>query len=262
MPASITRRPSGSRGRTPLPGRQEFLAKRVIDILDLYLGVPRQAGSLPPPLDMLIATVLSQNTNDKNSHRAYRQLRDRYPTWEKVAAAPLASLKALLKSGGMANQKSHRIKEILATVKSRFGIYSLSALRMWTNDRVMRELTTINGIGPKTAACVLLFSLGRDIFPVDTHVHRLCRRLGLSPGSKTPEETFERMKKLVPAGKGYAFHTNLIRFGRKVCRSNTPACQICPLYELCIFEGKKAQRVVNRSRSVADHDFMVLDNVS
>ena len=235
--------------------------KLVIYVLEKHLGVPRQGSPLPLPLDMLIATVLSQNTNDKNSHRAYTQLRERYPSWEQVATAPLSSLTSLLRVGGMANQKSRRIKEILGVVKSRFGAYDLSALKEWTNERVMTELTTMKGVGPKTAACVLLFSLGRDVFPVDTHVHRLCTRLGLSNGSRTPEETYERMRDRVPRGKKYSLHTNLIRFGRKVCRSNSPACQICPLYAHCLYKGKTKQRSMNRTHSTADHDFMLLDNV-
>lgn len=236
--------------------------KTVIEVLEATLGKPRQTSSFPAPLDMLIATVLSQNTNDKNSHRAYTQLRERYPSWGRVSAAPLTTLRSLLKTGGMANQKSRRIKEILGTVKARFGGYDLGVLRKWTNERVMNELTAMNGVGPKTAACVLLFSLGRDLFPVDTHVHRLCGRLGLSSGSRTPEETFRVMRDVIPRGKGYSFHTNLIRFGRKVCRSAVPACGICPLYEICIFEGKEKRRSVDRPRSTTNHDFMLLDNIS
>ena len=234
---------------------------RVATILELALGTPVQAATLPRPLDMLIATILSQNTNDKNSHRAYTQLRKKYRRWQDVADAPVRSIISAIRVGGMANQKSPRIKETLLALKSRFGRYDLSALQKMTNDEVLEELTKINGVGVKTASCVLLFSMGRDVFPVDTHVHRLCGRLGLAPGCSTPEKTFHFMQGLFPKGKGYSFHTNLIRFGRRVCRSNNPACDICPLYDECVFPEKKRRLNVKRAVSSADHDFMLLDNV-
>ena len=233
---------------------------RVSRKLEQTLGTPRQASGLPNPLEMLIATVLSQNTNDKNSHRAYSQLRQRFSSWDKVAHSPLRSLKSTIRVGGMANQKASRIKEILAGVKSRYGKYDISTLMTKSDADVIEALTELNGVGVKTASCVLLFSLGRDVFPVDTHIHRICSRLGLVNG-KTPERTFELMRPLVPKGKAYSFHTNLIRFGRKICRSNKPACEICPIYDECVYEGKKKKSTIRRTTSTADHDFMLLDNV-
>ncbi len=234
---------------------------RVTRILESSLGTPVQAATLPRPLDMLIATILSQNTNDKNSHRAYTQLRKKYRRWQHVAEAPLRGILSAIRIGGMANQKSVRIKETLAELKGRFGKYDLSALKPMSSQEVIEELTSINGVGVKTASCVLLFSMRRDVFPVDTHVHRICGRLGLAPGCTTPEKTFHFMQKLIPKGKGYSFHTNLIRFGRRVCRSNNPACNICPLYDECTFPARKRQRRLKRAASTADHDFMLLDNV-
>lgn len=211
---------------------------------------------------MLIATILSQNTNDKNSHRAYTLLRSRFPAWEDVAAAPVRSIISTIRVGGMANQKSRRIKDTLAIVREKHGTYSLESLRSLSNDEVIEQLTGINGVGVKTASCVLLFSLGRDVFPVDTHVHRLCNRLGLVANtSNTPEKTFESMKRVFPKGRGYSFHTNLIRFGRRVCRSSNPACNICPLYDECVYQGKKPRLSPRRKTSTADHDFMLLDNI-
>ena len=235
--------------------------RRASQTLEAFLGVPRQAGDRPAPLEMLVATILSQNTNDKNSHRAYTQLRQEFSTWDDVARAPLRKLKIAIRIGGMANQKAARIKETLVAVKSRYGAYDLSALGTKSNEEVIAELTQMKGVGVKTAACVLLFSMGRDVFPVDTHVHRICGRLGLAPGSRTPDKTFELMKSLVPEGKGYSFHTNLIRFGRRVCRSNKPACEFCPLYVDCIYEKKKRRPTARRAPSHANHDFMLLDNV-
>ncbi len=212
---------------------------------------------------MLIATILSQNTNDKNSIRAYTNLKEKYANWQTVAAASRAGIKAAIKSGGMANQKSRRIKETLDAIKARFGAHDLSMLKKWSNERVIEELTSLNGVGFKTASCVLLFSMGRDVFPVDTHVHRICNRLGLVDSSPTPEKTYEKMKMVFPAGKGYSFHTNLIRFGRKVCRSSNPSCDVCPLHKECHYEGKnRTKSSKRRLPSTADHDFMLLDNVS
>jgi endonuclease-3 len=227
--------------------------------LEKTLGMPRQQRTLPPPLSMLIATILSQNTNDKNSHRAFMQLKESFPRWEDAASAHTASIRSAIKTGGMANQKSKRIKEALAAVKARYGVYDLSALRKKSDDKVIEELTSLKGVGFKTASCVLLFSLGRDVFPVDTHVHRICNRLGLVK-TKTPEKTYEAMKNIFPKGRGYAFHTNLIRFGRRICRSANPLCDICPLFHECTFAGKKRQRRTHAA-SRADHDFMLLDNV-
>ena len=225
------------------------------------MGRPTQKPVLPRPLDMLIATILSQNTNDKNSHRAYTQLRKRYPRWKDVASAPLRDIRSSIRVGGMANQKSVRIKQTLLAVRDRFGGYDLAPLEEMKSDEVMEELTGIDGVGVKTASCVLLFSMGRDVFPVDTHVHRLCGRLGLAPGCSTPEKTFFFMQNIFPKGSGYSFHTNLIRFGRKVCRSNNPACGVCPLYLECVFQGKTGRSGLKRPASKADHDFMLLDRV-
>lgn len=234
---------------------------RVAKVLEKFLGVPTQSPRRPPPLDMLIATVLSQNTNDKNSYRAYTLMREAYPTWKHVVDTSWKKLAGTIRAGGMANQKSKRIQEILNDIHARYGKYDLSALKRKSNEAVMKDLTALNGVGPKTASCVLLFSLGRDIFPVDTHVHRICNRLGLVMNANTPEKTFESMRLLVPVGRGYSFHTNLIRFGRRVCRSANPACDICPLFDECAYEKKRTKGREKRHQSHADHDFMLLDNV-
>lgn len=233
---------------------------RVAKKLETFLGVPKQAKRLPKPLDMLIATILSQNTNDKNSHRAYTLLRQRFPTWEEVVHAPLRSIKSAIRVGGMANQKSVRIKETLEAINSLYGSYDLAGLNKKPDQSIIEELISLNGVGVKTASCVLLFSLRRDVFPVDTHVHRICNRLGLVR-SQTPDKTFEMMRQLVPKGRGYSFHTNLIRFGRKVCRSQNPGCAVCPVYDECTFEGKAKRKQRREALSKADHDFMLLDNV-
>jgi endonuclease-3 len=241
----------------PLQGKTD----RIVRILERFLGIPKPAPRRPSPLDILVATILSQNTNDKNSHRAYSHLRKRYVRWEDAARAPVRSIESAIRSGGMARQKAKRIKELLANIPQQGGSLTLNGLKEMDDDRALEYLMAFKGVGVKTASCVLLFSLGRDIFPVDTHVHRVCCRLGLSKGARLPEQTFDVMRSLVPRGKAYSFHTNLIRFGRLVCRSTNPSCSICPLYNECVFPGKGRRDSRRRVASKADHDFMLLDNV-
>jgi len=130
------------------------------------------------------------------------------------------------------------------------------------SEEVLTALVELNGVGVKTAACVLLFSLGRDIFPVDVHVHRLCKRLGMVPGTASAEKTFETMSRLVPRGKAYSLHTNLIRLGRTLCRPRDPKCGQCPLFGECTYKGKAPAMNPSRDRSKATLDFMLLDNVT
>lgn len=238
---------------------------RVSRLLERALGTPRQSRSLPRPLDMLIATILSQNTSDVNSHRAFTALKRAYPLWQDVAAAPLSRIRSLIRVGGMANQKSVRIREVLRVIHRQYGSFSLESLRQKKDREILDELTSLNGVGVKTSACVLLFSLGRDRFPVDTHVHRICNRLGLVRNCPTPEKTFHAMAPLVPRGKGYALHTNLIRFGRSVCKAAAPACLECPLYAECRWPGRRARRRAAhrqpRARTRRDATFMLLDNI-
>ncbi|HXX63176.1 MAG TPA: endonuclease III, partial [Bacteroidota bacterium] len=200
-------------GTTPGVAFLRRKTARVARLLEAFQGLPHQASRLPAPLDMLIATILSQNTNDKNSHRAYQSLRSAFPRWSDVADAPLSAIRRAIRSGGMARQKSGRIKAVLRAVHRTHGAFNLSALRKMSDAEVLDELTALNGVGRKTASCVLLFSLGRDVFPVDTHIHRICARLALAPGGNNPDRTYSAMRDLYPAGKGYSLHTNLIRFG-------------------------------------------------
>jgi endonuclease-3 len=202
---------------------------RIARELEKFLGIPVPPARKDHVLEMLIATLLSQNTNDRNSHRAYLELKKGYPRWEDMHRATKREIATLIRVGGMANQKSARIKKILRTVKNKYGKLDLQLLRKKSDNEVFEELLSLDGVGVKTAACVLLFSLGRDVFPVDTHIHRICNRLGLTPSCKTPESTFERMKYLVPKRRAYTFHTNLIRFGRRVCKAQNPLCGNCPL---------------------------------
>ncbi len=234
---------------------------RCTRLLEIHLGIPRQKKKRTDPLDMLVGTLLSQNTNDRNSHRAYLELRKRFPSWSRVANAPATAIASAIKVGGMKNQKSKRIKALLLNVRERYGAYHLSGIEKMTNDEVISLLTAFHGIGFKTAACVLLFSLRREIFPVDTHIHRICNRLGFVK-TKTPDKTFDAMRILVPKGKSYSLHTNLIRFGRKVCHAQRPRCGQCPLFDECVFgEKEKFASIKHGLPSRRSTDFMLLDEI-
>lgn len=232
--------------------------KRIIATLETTLGKPRPPKRRARPLDMLVATILSQNTNDKNSHRAYTALRARFPTWKMALGAPTARIRSAIRVGGMARQKSRRIQDLLINIRREVGSVSLDHLKKKRTGEIFDLLVSHDGVGAKTAACVLLFALGRDVLPVDTHVHRICGRLGLAPGCTTPDKTFEWMKGLLPKGKAYSFHLNLIRFGRKICRAAVPRCNVCPLFKECLFRDKQQYRKRSLGIGPAQDDNLML----
>jgi len=184
-------------------------------------------------LDELILTILSQNTTDTNSHRAYENLKSRFKGWEEVRKAPTALLEETIKVGGLGGIKAPRIKRILEEVKNGNGSYDLSFLRKWRTDKVFSYLMGFQGVGEKTAACVLLFSLGRPVMPVDTHILRVSKRLGLVEEDDTPSSTQEELNRLVPKTAIYRFHLNLIRHGRLICKAQNPRCEVCFLRRNC-----------------------------
>ncbi len=239
--------------------------KRIIRILEKHLGIPvrRNGKKTADPLDMLIATLLSQNTNDTNSYRAWKKLKEKYPDYELMYRARISSIEAAIRTGGMARQKASRIKTLLRSVKQRYGTFSLDELRSKKDKDILEELTSLNGIGVKTASCVLLFSLDRNSFPVDTHVHRILNRLGIVR-TRNPEKTFYVLQDLVPPEKMYSFHTNLIRFGREICKAQRPECYRCPLVNVCIYGQKilnKDDQGKSNTANKEKRDFMLLDNV-
>jgi endonuclease III len=186
------------------------------------------------PIDELVLTVLSQNTNDRNRDVAYGRLRDRFSSWEEVRDAPVEEVEEAIRPGGLAPTKAVRIKQILGAI----GDDSLE----WMEEAPLAEardyLCDLPGVGRKTAACVLLFSYGRPDVPVDTHVYRVGTRLGLWP-EKTPlVKAHDEMLRLVPPEDAYEIHVLLIRHGRRTCTSRNPACRSCPLLRMCP-EGKR-----------------------
>jgi len=181
----------------------------------------------------LILTVLSQNTNDINRDRAFTNLKEKFPTWDDVLSAPAKKIENAIRVGGLAHNKSIAIMKILSEIKTRYGKYTLDTIASLPIDEALTELTKFPGVGIKTAACVLVFSYGKPVIPVDTHVHRLSTRLGLVTQKATAEQTFDVLMKIIPEKLRYPFHIYLIRHGRMCCKSQRPDCPNCPLNDLC-----------------------------
>lgn len=237
----------------------EVAASRLRDAF----GIPHHKQRLPHPLDLLIATILSQNTNDVNSDRAFTNLKNAYPNLSALANVQSRKIEALIKVGGIAKKKSNTIIQIVKEVKSNFGKFDRKNLRKIPREELIDKLCTMKGVGYKTASCVLLFSLGDDdAFPVDTHVHRILNRLGIVK-EKTPDKTFLRVKDIIPRSRGYELHINLIKFGRKICTAQKPKCYECPLFDLCDWKEKLYQ-ISERTKKDIDKkkvDFMLLERV-
>jgi endonuclease III len=204
-----------------------------------------------------VLTILSQNTTDVNSGRAYAALRARYPTWEALASARTADLVRVIRSGGLANTKAPRILAVLREIREREGGFDLSWMREASDREIAEYLTSLPGVGPKSAAVVLAFSLGRPALPVDTHVHRVAGRLGLVPPGTTAVRAQVALERLVPRRLRIPMHVGLIRHGRTICRAGRPRCEDCPLQDLCpsaqIFLAAplQAHRNLRESRMIA-----------
>jgi endonuclease III len=208
------------------------LVKHITQNLEAVYGVPIN-DSPYDPLSELILTILSQSTSDINSRRAFESLKRRFPDWESARRGRLSSIAAAIKSGGLANSKSMTVKNALTEIKKRRGELDLSFLHTSPIEEAREFLTSLAGVGPKTAACVLLFACNKKIFPMDIHILRITKRIGLVPERFTDEQSHKRMEKLVPPKKHYSLHVNLIRHGRQICRPQNPKCDKCPLVEQC-----------------------------
>jgi endonuclease-3 len=210
-------------------------------LLEKY-GEPTWHAPLPV-LDELISTILSQNTNDLNRDRAFRQLKERFDSWEEVRDADSAAIIAAIRTAGLANQKSARIQQILRQITAERGSLDLNFLREMPDDDAWKWLNQFKGVGPKTASIVLLFSLGKTAFPVDTHIHRVTSRIGLRPDKMSVEKAHRYLATLFPADSYKAAHLNLIRLGREVCHPRKPDCEICVLQSLCDYYQKSQNRL-------------------
>ena len=194
-----------------------------------------------PVLDELVATILSQNTSDANSGAAFEELVRRFDGWDAVRRAPVRRVAAAIRRAGLSNQKAPRIKAILKTIHQKRGELSLDYLCETPADEAWEYLRALPGVGPKTAACVLLFACRRPVLPVDTHVHRVSRRLGLIGPRTGAAKAHEELARLVPPRRVLEFHIQLIRHGRTLCSARNPKCEGCPLLDLCPDGRKRLQ---------------------
>lgn len=185
------------------------------------------------PLDELIACILSQSTNDRNSSRAFDALKERFPTWEEAMAAPVEDIIAAIKPAGLSNQKGPRIQAVLRRIQEERGELSIDFLGDLTTDEAKAWLVRFDGVGPKTAAIVLCFALNMPAFPVDTHIHRVGQRIGFLPEGISADKAHPVMEAIVPPDDYYAFHLNLIRLGREICHARKPDCAHCMLNAEC-----------------------------
>lgn len=214
----------------------ETKIRKIAKLLREAYGVPKPRRT--PPVDELVRTILSQNTSDRNSVPAFWALKKRFGTWERVLKAPVVSIAATIKHAGLANIKSSRIKHVLKQINDREGGISLARLKGMNAEDGLVYLKSLEGIGPKTAACVLLFSFGKPAMPVDTHIFRVTKRTGLIPKDATIEEAHNILTGMVPKGLIYEFHLGIISHGRQTCRASSPRCGSCLLYRMCLSKGK------------------------
>lgn len=211
------------------------LAQRAMQVherlLEVY-GEPIWRNPLPA-IDELVSTILSQNTNDVNRDRGFTALRAKFPTWEQVRDAPPEDVIDAIRPAGLANQKGPRIQQVLRSITEERGSLDLSFLGELPVDEARAWLTRFNGVGPKTAAIVLCFSLGKPAFPVDTHIYRVTGRIGLRPEKMTVEQAHPHLESLFPPETYYPAHLNIIRLGREICTARRPYCEKCPILNLC-----------------------------
>lgn len=227
-----------------MPERVRLRAKllRVEEKLDAAYGVRVwSAGHYTDDLvGALVATVLSQNTSDLNSGRAFASLKKAFPGgWDDVRSAPVTAVADAIRSGGMANMKAPRIQAILQDIYDSTGQTHLGHLRDWDDTKINTYLKSFHGVGAKTAACILMFNLGRPVLAVDTHVHRVSQRLGLIPAKASADLAHDLLPELLDGNEAYSLHVHFIEHGRRVCHSQKPACAVCPLQSDCDYYGNQ-----------------------
>jgi endonuclease III len=211
-----------------LPTRALEIHERLLE----FYGEPIWRNPLPA-IDELVSTILSQNTNDINRDRGFNALRAKFGTWEEVREAHPQDVIDAIRPAGLANQKGPRIQQVLRSITEERGSLDLSFLGDMPVEEARAWLTRFNGVGPKTAAIVLCFSLGKPAFPVDTHIYRVTGRIGLRPERMTVEQAHPHLESLFPPETYYPAHLNIIRLGREICQARRPRCEVCPIVELC-----------------------------
>jgi len=223
----------------PLERRRPGLVAFVLGGLREMYGIPVWSRRRDP-IEELVVTILAQHTSDLNAERAFADLRRRLPTWSAIETAPLPELETAIASGGLAKQKAPRIQAALRAIRAERGDYSLEFLGDMEPIAARDWLTRIPGIGRKTASVVLLFCFGMPLMPVDTHVHRVTRRIGLVPPKASPDDAHERLMADIPPEAIYEAHVNLITHGRQTCHARNPACFRCAVQERCRYVDPKA----------------------
>jgi endonuclease III len=216
--------------------RRRRLADVVLDRLGERYDRPTWAGPRVDAVSELVLTILSQNTSDTNSFRAFTALRAAYPNWDAVLAAPTDELEDVIRPGGLAPTKSRRIQHVLAEVHdATSGTWDLSFLGERPLEEARAWLTSLPGIGRKTASIVLLFNFGRPAMPVDTHVHRVAWRLGMFAANTPLDRAHDFLEAALEPAEMYPFHVEMIRHGRDTCRAPRPICGLCPLTDVCAY---------------------------
>jgi endonuclease-3 len=222
------------------------MKKKALNVHGLLMekfGEPIWRNPLPA-IDELVSTFLSQNTNDVNRDRAFDSLRAKLPTWEEVRDAPEAEVIEAVRIAGLANQKGPNIQRALNQISEERGELALEFLKEMPVEEARAWLIKFKGVGPKTAALVLLFSLGMPAFPVDTHVYRITGRVGLRPEKISVEKAHPYLESVFPAEAYYAAHLNIIRLGREICKARKPACAECPLSKICDYVIAQKQKTL------------------
>jgi endonuclease-3 len=206
--------------------------KEIIDLLRQEYGELRWRPR-SDPMSELVGTILSQNTSDTNSGRAFARLRERFPTWESLLGADPTAIAEAIRVGGLARMKAPRIRAVVGEVWARRGSFDLAFLAEISLEEAKAWLRSLPGVGPKTAACVLLFALGRPALPVDTHVYRVAKRLGLVPARVGTAEAHGLLEGMLAPDEVYPFHMSLIKHGRRICKAQRPLCPQCVLAHGC-----------------------------
>lgn len=231
--------------------------KKVNKLLVKQFGIPPRRKELPDSVDMIIATILSQNTNDNNSYRAFQNLKQKYDSWEEILKVRRTTIEKEIRVAGLGFQKSTAIKNFIKEIYNERKEISLNHIEKMDDNSAITDLTKYKGVGVKTASCVLLFAEGRNICPVDTHVHRTINRIGIVEG-RTPDKTFKGLNENFPEKIAHQFHTNLIRLGREVCTPQNPSCGVCPIKNVCEYEPKNLEN----NKMKRERKFMLLDSVN
>jgi endonuclease-3 len=214
------------------PGGKKKTVRKIELLLRKEYGVPPKREPTDP-LDVLVQTILSQNTSDTNSHRAFERLRQRFDDWNAARLAPVRQIENAIRVGGLARTKAQRIKKILSQIHESYGKLSLHSLCRMKPEQASTTLGRFKGVGPKTVNCVLLFGCGMNVFPVDTHILRVSKRLGLIPDHTSLEHAHRLWTELLPTGLAYPLHLNLIEHGRRTCHAREPRCPRCCLRHIC-----------------------------